>query len=218
VDGKFRKYTIVIRVQLHVQYHAKFSISSISFNPNIFTESPSPFWIVSRDGVSTETIGLKCRPKQSVSLYCILHLESCASKIFYATNRRPVDVKWRVLELSCLLSSTLKLSEECQEPCRHFKSVAFHLQIYGGKLTTTLQWTAECQLSGKICPRNATDRVAQLLNCLRNATNRAAILRPWHFTVHIWARNVALDWNPATAILNRESPCLKCRIFLPHNF
>jgi hypothetical protein len=31
-------------------------------------------------------------------MYSILHLESRASKIYDATNRRPVDLKWRVLE------------------------------------------------------------------------------------------------------------------------
>jgi hypothetical protein len=35
--------------------------------------------------------------------------------------------------------------------------------------------------------------------------------------LHIWARNVALEWNPAPAILHRESPCLKCHIFLTCN-
>jgi hypothetical protein len=29
---------------------------------------------------------------------------------------------------------------------------------------------------------------------------------------HIWAWNVAIDWNPAPSILHRESPFLKCHI------
>jgi hypothetical protein len=37
-------------------------------------------------------------------------------------------------------------------------------------------------------------------------------------TVHIWGRNLARDWIPAPAILNRESPCLKRHVFLPHDF
>jgi hypothetical protein len=35
---------------------------------------------------------------------------------------------------------------------------------------------------------------------------------------HIWAQNLARDWIPATAILHRESTCLKRDIFLPHGF
>jgi hypothetical protein len=37
-------------------------------------------------------------------------------------------------------------------------------------------------------------------------------------TAHIWARNLAKDWIPPPAILHRESPCLKCHIFLPRDF
>jgi hypothetical protein len=64
--------------------------------------------IVSRDGVTTETIGVKFRPKHSIRRVCILHLESRSSKIYDATNRRPVHVKWQVLKFSRLLSSAFK--------------------------------------------------------------------------------------------------------------
>jgi hypothetical protein len=96
------------------------------------------------------------------------------------TNRRPVDVKWRFLEFSCLLSSALKLSSKCQRPHGHFRLVTFRSQTYCGMQTTTLQWTVEGQLHSQICPRIATDRAAPLLKCRRNATNRGTILDLWH--------------------------------------
>jgi hypothetical protein len=73
-----------------------------------------------------------------------------------------------------------------------------------GMPTTTLQYTVECQLLGKIWPRNAT--------------NRVTVLSPWHSAVHIWARNLAKDWIPAPAILHRKPPCLLRHKFLTLDF
>jgi hypothetical protein len=62
--------------------------------------------IVSRGGVSTETIAAQFRPKQP-AVY-VLHLESHAQKIYDATNGGSVYVIWLVLEFSHLLSSAIK--------------------------------------------------------------------------------------------------------------
>jgi hypothetical protein len=87
-----------------------------------------------------------------------------------------------------------------------------------GMPTTTRQYTAECQLLGKIWPRNATDRTVPLLNFPRSTTNRATVLSPWHSAVHIWERHLAKDWIPAPAILDREPPCLLRHKFLTRDF
>jgi hypothetical protein len=71
-----------------------------------------------------------------------------------------------------------------------FRPVAFRSQTYRGMPTPPLQWTAECQLLGKICPRNATDWAAPLLNFPGNATNCVAILSLSHSVAHICGRNV----------------------------
>jgi hypothetical protein len=107
----------------------------------------------------------------------------------------------------------------CKMPGTGTQSFAeLHRQIVRGMPTTTLQWTAECQIRGKFCPRNATDWATPLVNCPRNATNSPAVLCPWHSAAHIWARNVTLDWNPAPAILHRESPCLSVISFCRSTF
>jgi hypothetical protein len=36
--------------------------------------------------------------------------------------------------------------------------------------------------------------------------------------LNIWARSLAMEWNPVPAILRRETACLKCRIYLKHDF
>jgi hypothetical protein len=36
--------------------------------------------------------------------------------------------------------------------------------------------------------------------------------------IKIWARSLAIEWNPAPAILHRETACLKCRIYLKRDF
>jgi hypothetical protein len=69
--------------------------------------------IVSRDGLSTETIGVYCslslnNPYLSYLSVSVLHLGSRTSKIYDVTNRGTVDVKWRVLEYFHLLSSAVK--------------------------------------------------------------------------------------------------------------
>jgi hypothetical protein len=120
--------------------------------------------------VLPETTNVKFRPKQSAAPG-----EGRASKIYDATNGRPFDEKWRVLEFSRLLNSALKLSAECHRPRRLFRPVAFSSQTYRGIQTTSLQWTAECQLRDKICLRNATDQAAPPLNCPRNATKHVAV-------------------------------------------
>jgi hypothetical protein len=91
-------------------------------------------------------------------------------------------------------------------------------QMDCGMPTTTRQYTAECQLLGKIWPRNATDGTVPLLNFPWNATNRATVLSPWHSAVHIWGRNLAKDWIPAPAISHREPPCLLRHKFLTRDF
>jgi hypothetical protein len=91
--------------------------------------------------------------------------------------------------------------------------------------TTTRQYTAECQLLGKIWPRNATDRTVPLINFPRNATNPATVLSPWHSAIRklafrgkIWARNLAKDWIPVPAILHQQLPCLLRHNFSTHDF
>jgi hypothetical protein len=36
--------------------------------------------------------------------------------------------------------------------------------------------------------------------------------------LNIWARSISMEWNPAPAILHRETACLKCRIYLKRDF
>jgi hypothetical protein len=91
--------------------------------------------------------------------------------------------------------------------------LAFRAQTYCGMPATTRQFTAECQLLGKIWPRNATDRTVPLINFPPNATNRAIVLSPWHSAVQklaflgkIWARNLAKDWIPVPAIITSPAP------------
>jgi hypothetical protein len=36
--------------------------------------------------------------------------------------------------------------------------------------------------------------------------------------LNIWAQSLAKEWNPAPAILHRETACLKCRIYLKCDF
>jgi hypothetical protein len=71
--------------------------------------------IISEDGVLTGTIGAQFMPKQSAAYLTRsdLHLESRESNIYDATNscRGNVDVKWRELDFSHLLSSALKCAE-----------------------------------------------------------------------------------------------------------
>jgi hypothetical protein len=57
---------------------------------------------VSRDGLSTETIGVWFRPKQSAANLS-LNLESRASKMYAVSNRGTVYVKWWVLEFGHFL-------------------------------------------------------------------------------------------------------------------
>jgi hypothetical protein len=84
--------------------------------------------------------------------------------------------------------------------------------------TNTRQYTEECQLLGKIWPRNATDQTVPPVNFPMNATNRVTVLSPWHSVVHIWARNLAKYWIPAPAILHQEPPCLLRHKFLMRDF
>jgi hypothetical protein len=139
-------------------------------------------------------------------------------KNFDATNRRPVNVNWRVLEFGRLLSSALKLSTECHKLRGLFRSVAFRSKAYRGMPTTTLQWTVECQLRGKICPRNATFR-AQM--CAAEYQGLKMVVWFLAFRGQFKseaAQSVALDWNTAPAILHQKSPCLKRHIFLQRDF
>jgi hypothetical protein len=85
--------------------------------------------IVSRDGVSTETIGVKFMPKQSAA-YVSCMWKVARQKFMTQKNRRPVVFKWRVLapRSNCpqnatnragvlgLWRSALKHSAECQPP------------------------------------------------------------------------------------------------------
>jgi hypothetical protein len=171
--------------------------------------------IVSRDGVSTETIGVKFGPKQSA----VHVLVSCTQRVpcqkFMIQQTGDLSMwnggYWNSVVCKAQRSNYTLNATNCAGALDMW-------QTYRGMPTTTLQWTAECQLRGKILPRNATDQAALLLNCQRHATIRAAILSLWHPAAHIWAGNVALDWNPAPAILHRESPCLQHHIFLPRDF
>jgi hypothetical protein len=122
------------------------------------------------------TIGVKLNPKQStayryryVSYAWRVPRQTCMT-----TNRRHIDVNWRVLEFSLLLAPR----SNCP---RNATSRTGVLDLWH----SALKHTAKCQLHGKICSRNAADRAAPLLNGPRNATNRAAGLSPWHSAAHI---------------------------------
>jgi hypothetical protein len=73
-------------------------------------------WIVciikgigSREGMVTVTTGVHCDSLgQKIRLESDLHLESRVSKMYDATNRGTFDVKWRELDFTHLLSSSLK--------------------------------------------------------------------------------------------------------------
>jgi hypothetical protein len=97
--------------------------------------------------------------------------------------------------IQSLLAFRSPISAECHKPRDRLKPLAFCTQTYCGMPTTTRQLTAECQLLGKIWPRNATDQTFPPLNFPRKATNRATVLSLCHSAVHIWARNLAKDWD-----------------------
>jgi hypothetical protein len=94
---------------------------------------------------------------------------------------------------------------------------------------TALKLTVDCQVprSGcrgqvkpvAICSQIHTSVCGNLLGCYFILGNRCSKCRRLpQSAAHIWAGNLARDWIPAPAILNRESPCLKHHIFLLRDF
>jgi hypothetical protein len=94
---------------------------------------------------------------------------------------------------------------------------------------TALKWTADCQVPrsgcrGQVKPVAIGSKVHT--SVCGNPSDSYSILGNPHSKcrglpqseAHIWARNLARDWIPAPAILHRESPWLKCHIFLPRDF
>jgi hypothetical protein len=62
--------------------------------------------IVSRDGVSTETIVVQFRHKQNAAY--MSYTWKGASKIYDAINRATIDLKWWVLDLTLIWQTALK--------------------------------------------------------------------------------------------------------------
>jgi hypothetical protein len=94
---------------------------------------------------------------------------------------------------------------------------------------TALKWTADCQVMrsgcrGQVKPVAIRSQIHTYV-CGNSRDGYSILGNPRskrrglpQSAAHIWARNLARDWIPAPAILNRESPCLKRHIFLPRDF
>jgi hypothetical protein len=149
---------------------------------------------------------VKCGLGLNNSLFICLISGKSRGKHLWRNKERNCQCKMAGTWIQSLLAFCAPISAECHKPSDCLKPLAFRAQTYCGMPTTTRPLTAECQLLGKIWPRNATDRTFPLLNFPQNAINRATVLSPWHSAVHIWARNLAKDWIPAPAILHREPP------------
>jgi hypothetical protein len=175
--------------------------------------------IVSRDGPWVDSLGLNNLPRQGFTAG-----KSCVKKL-WCNKQGSCRCKMAGTGIQSFAKFRAQISAECHKPHDRLKPLAFHAQTYCGMPTTTRQYTAECQLLGKIWPRNATDQTVLLINFPRNATNRGIVLSPWHSAVRklafrgkIWTRNLAKDWIPVPPILHRQLPCLLRHKCLPRNF
>jgi hypothetical protein len=92
-------------------------------------------------------------------------------------------------------------------PHRLFRPIAFRSHTYSKMPQSIRKWTTVCGIQCSVCPLNATQQVVPLSNWQRKATHLC-------HSLHIWAQNAALEWNPSRAILHWKFPCLKCHIFL----
>jgi hypothetical protein len=148
----------------------------------------------------------------------VLNLKSRSSNKYDISNRRSLDVKWRGLDFTLLLNSALKSltlpwqtacvlstdcrsenghTADCQSPKPTFESRLpqvwtvrrVHIRSEGGGWQSAVQLRADCQAVILI----------------------VAICR-------IRAQTLAIEWNPAPAILHREAPCLTHHRFLTRDF
>jgi hypothetical protein len=199
-DSKF----LLIRIRIEEKCWIRIRIESIRLhNPG------------SWDSVLTETIGVLYRPN-----ICRTPGKSRVKSLWY-NNRGTVDVKWRVLELSLLLHSTLQYRGlrnnhsanrsqvyylpfcHCQAPLSGSKeSMRTVLQACGNPLFNLDRWLWQSVVRPfYLC--QSTGIVLQIATILVT-----------HFIAEFGNRVKSI----ASAILHRQPPCSRHRIFLMRDF
>jgi hypothetical protein len=167
--------------------------------------------VVSRDGLSTETIGVYSSLGLNNPLcICLTPRKTCVKNL------------WRNKQGNC----RCKMAGAGIWSFAKFRGQMPRIATTGiTSWQTALKWTADWQVPRSGCHSEVKPVAirSQMHNSVccnpRDGYSILGNLRSKHrglpqSVAHIWAQNLVRDWIPAPAILHWESSCLKCHIFL----
>jgi hypothetical protein len=143
----------------------------------------------------------------------VLHFKRCASIVYAASNKGTIDVKWQGLDFTLLLNPALQLLNQSKQIVVYTLGLPLH--------------TADCyNLHAKFesdCDRPEPSagfilglRAAGISNLQCRAVCQGLIIVVANRG--IGARELAIGWNPAPAILHQETLSLQHRKLLMRDF